>query len=73
MGYSDSGYTSCFLAGFLKFLPYRSMHFTINTYIQNTVFTRFPPPKAELAAAESVTIELAEAVSIKARLTLFSR
>ena len=44
------------------------MYFTISTNIQNAVFTRFLPPKAELAAAESVTIELAEAVSIRARL-----
>src|SRR5690606_19025041 len=35
-------------------------------------FTRYPPPQDELAAAESVTIELAEAISIKALETLFS-
>ncbi|MCY1226477.1 hypothetical protein D9M72_387070 [compost metagenome] len=36
------------------------------------LFTRKPPPQEELAAAESVTIELAEAVSIKALETLLS-
>src|SRR5690606_35107101 len=34
------------------------------------LFTRTPPPHDELAAAESVTKASAEAVSIKARLTL---
>ena len=36
------------------------------------LFTRFPPPHEELAAAESVIIESAEAISIKPRLTLLS-
>src|SRR5690606_17141587 len=37
------------------------------------LFTRKPPPQDELAAAESVTIDEAEAISIKPRETLLSR
>ena len=36
------------------------------------LFILKPLPQEELAAAESVTIELAEAISIKALLTLLS-
>ncbi|MNI83311.1 hypothetical protein D3C73_1401010 [compost metagenome] len=49
--------------GFSPFMPTLSEPF----------LTRMPPPHEELAAAESVTIELAEAVSIKALTALLSR
>jgi hypothetical protein len=57
---------------FLNFCQIGKFNSPVGLTFKEQLFTLKPPPQEELAAAESVTIELADAVSINALETLAS-